>query len=63
MDRHTLRIEEDTITRSIDIAYISERYHLAGARRDHDRAVTLTTRLQEIREHLASCSDDCDCPA
>lgn len=63
MDKHTLRIEEQTITRSIDIARISERYHLAGAQREHDRQRSLQTRLHEIRFTLATADDSCDCPA
>ena len=63
MDKHTLRLEEATLLRSIDIAHASERYHHAGAVRDHDRAVTLTSRLEEIRTQLDQAGDDCDRPA
>ena len=64
MDKHTLQQEAINITRSIEIAKVNEAYHLAGARRDHDRQTTLELRLDEIRAQLASNdSTDCDCPA
>src|SRR5688500_18280433 len=64
MDRHTLEQEALTIARSIDIADKSEQYHLAGARRDHNRKDTLELRLDEIRTQLLTADDGrCDCPA
>jgi hypothetical protein len=63
MDRHTLEQEAINVARSIDLAHTGERYHEAGARRDHDRATTLELRLEEIRAELANTGDDCDCPA
>ncbi len=63
MDKHTLQQEAINITRSIEIAKVNEAYHLAGAKRDHDRQTTLELRLDEIRAQLASNDDHCDCPA
>lgn len=63
MDKHTLQQEAINITRSIEIAKVNEAYHLAGARRDHDRQTTLELRLDEIQAELAEADDHCDCPA
>lgn len=63
MDKHTLQQEAINITRSIEIAKVNEAYHLAGARRDHDRQTTLELRLNEIQAQLAKADDHCDCPA
>ena len=51
--RHTLMQEAATIEHSLDIARRSEGYHLAGARRAHERADSLEQRLTEIQDELA----------
>lgn len=63
MDKHTLQQEAVNVQRSIEIAKVNEAYHLAGAKRDHDRQTTLELRLDEIRAELAEADDHCDCPA
>lgn len=63
MDKHTLQQEAVNVQRSIEIAKVNEAYHLAGAKRDHDRQTTLELRLDEIQAELAEADDQCDCPA